>query len=211
MTSKNPPWWKDSPQGLEPWKNLKVQDFRNLKMLFELCEENEEDLADPPCMDTTSIYGSQLLTYYIRTSQIIFQFLASTVALTCLLERCFWTYKMDIIGNLDCSNLNFQQRAAIKELKSLTQVVIKSADKGGKAVLLNTEDYLWMCYDILSNTSRYRHIKLKTIDSFKTEFLSITNRLKTDQVIAKATWEFLNIQFPLTLTFYAFTKVRKNL
>ncbi|XP_063297656.1 olfactory receptor 2D2-like [Pelobates fuscus] len=53
------------------------------------------------------------------------------------------------------SNLTFNERKALNELKMLDDVIIKPADKGGNIVLLNCDMYIEMCMAHLNDKNNY--------------------------------------------------------
>lgn len=63
---------------------------------------------------------------------------------------------------------------------------------------------------ILQNNEWYRWLNPSEIKYFKSEFLELLDMAKTNNVIDKPTWKFLQISFPVTPTFYALPKIHKH-
>ncbi|CAH2223725.1 Hypothetical predicted protein [Pelobates cultripes] len=68
------------------------------------------------------------------------------------------------------NNLTINERKALKELKSLDNVIIKPADKGGKIVLLNRDMYIDMCMAHLSDASNYSVLPSDPTEIYIKEF-----------------------------------------
>ena len=56
------------------------------------------------------------------------------------------------------SNLNARERAALRRLSDDRNIVIKSADKGGETLILNSEDYVAEALRQLDNTEYYKKV-----------------------------------------------------
>ena len=56
------------------------------------------------------------------------------------------------------SNLNARERAALIRLSDDRNIVTKSADKGGKTLILNSEDYVAEALRQLDNTEYYKKV-----------------------------------------------------
>ena len=56
------------------------------------------------------------------------------------------------------SNLNARERAALIRLSDDRNIVIKSADKGGETLILNSEDYVAEALRQLDNTEYYKKV-----------------------------------------------------
>ncbi|GFR69051.1 hypothetical protein ElyMa_003748400 [Elysia marginata] len=56
-------------------------------------------------------------------------------------------------------NLTSDEKTALKDLKTNTNIIIKPADKGGSLVAMNTADYTTECTKQLSNTLYYKKLE----------------------------------------------------
>ena len=56
-------------------------------------------------------------------------------------------------------NLSSSERPTLRSLKERNDIVITSADKGGKVVILDKEEYKANCFDQLNNKKFYKEIE----------------------------------------------------
>ncbi|GFS02221.1 hypothetical protein ElyMa_001117400 [Elysia marginata] len=56
-------------------------------------------------------------------------------------------------------NLTSDEKTALKDLRTNTNIIIKPADKGGAVVVMNTADYTTECTKQLSNTLYYKKLE----------------------------------------------------
>lgn len=108
-------------------------------------------------------------------------------------------------------NLFPQLRKALVSLQNNKELIIKSADKGGKLVVMDRRNYEQMCLHILHNREWYKPISQTVIESYCREYGNIITKALSRNVIDKQTWTYLNTQEPKVLTFYALPKVHKSL
>ena len=71
-------------------------------------------------------------------------------------------------------NLSPEERVALKTLKERETIVIQQADKGGKIVVMNREDYVQACQDMLDDTNFY---KKETIDRHQENIDAVKNSI----------------------------------
>ncbi|KAM5191587.1 WD repeat-containing protein 64 [Mantella aurantiaca] len=217
----------------DPYGNYSIQDFRNLKMLMQLLQENEdyeknnslgsdEDSISacpsppPPPLDEKSHNiteeGNNMspLTYQpksskfppLKTNPHVHMFVES---ITRDLESSFSQ------ASKSKNNFNTKRQQALYNLEQNREITIKSADKGGKIVILDNLQYEEMCMNIIKNRSWYAPINLKSIKKFQGDFEKIIFKAHTDTLINIKTWEFLKIKEPKIPTFYALPKTHKSL
>lgn len=95
-------------------------------------------------------------------------------------------------------------------MKERQDILIKPSDKGGNLVI-QTKQYMAMCYKILENPFWYHRIPVTRIRDFQQEFFRIIDGVFSRNLISKNTQDFLEVQHPITPTFYAFPKTHKSL
>ncbi|CAH2324683.1 Hypothetical predicted protein, partial [Pelobates cultripes] len=107
--------------------------------------------------------------------------------------------------------LSKSERLALKELKSLDNIIIKPADKGGNIVLLNRQEYINMCMIHLDDKSCYRTLPSDLTNTFLSELNILLADAKTQQVITVDEQKFLIPHpNPTVATFYCLPKVHKG-
>lgn len=107
-------------------------------------------------------------------------------------------------------NISSAQYQAIQNLKSYSNLVIKEADKGGKVVVLDRDQYKNICLDILSNRIWYKPISFSLIDQYFVDFYSLVDQAFHDGIINKTIWQFIRNPNPIIPTFYTLPKIYKD-
>lgn len=108
------------------------------------------------------------------------------------------------------SNLSKNLKQALHNLSFNKNIVIKPSDKGGNLVIMDTDQYERMCYDIILNKTWYRSVPVP-VNYYATKYYEIIAWAKNKGIIDQKTLEFLNTTNFTTPTFYALPKVHKNL
>ena len=55
--------------------------------------------------------------------------------------------------------MSIEERTALKSLSERDDIIIQNADKGGKIVLMNCDEYNRKCEEDLSNITFYKKLK----------------------------------------------------
>ena len=114
----------------------------------------------------------------------------------------------------DCihHNLSKSEKAAIKELKNLSHIIIKPADKGAASVLLNASDYKLEAVRQLSNANYYVKCRKDPTQKHAIEVNAIVQKMFDNGEISQQTMDYLNLEPESTRTarFYMLPKIHKN-
>lgn len=108
-------------------------------------------------------------------------------------------------------NLSLNEKKALKTLSSNTEIIIKSADKGGGTVILDKNDYLKEAERLLSDTKYYINIDTDPSASYHTDYLGHINEAFHNHILNKKEHKFLTITEPITPIFYYLPKIHKSL
>lgn len=106
-------------------------------------------------------------------------------------------------------NLSVGHQEALVQLKAMTNIIIKEADKGGCVVVLDLDHYKKMCFNIINNTTWYQPIDFAQVDHFMVEFYTLVDRAFDEGLISKTIWEFIRTPSPRIPTFYCLPKIHK--
>jgi hypothetical protein len=108
------------------------------------------------------------------------------------------------------TNLSYNERAALAELKKATNIIIKPADKGSAVVIQDIDDYINEGIRQLSDNNFY----VETPDDFTSlhsELInSLVDYLEENQEISKKCSQYLKIPNPRTSQLYLLPKIHKN-
>lgn len=115
-----------------------------------------------------------------------------------------------IPSELPARNLSVSHHRALLELKSMHDIVIKEADKGGCVVVLGLDHYRQLCLDIVNNRSWYKPIDFSSIDNYMVEFYSLIDGAFHAGVISKTIWEFMRTPASKIPTLYCLSKIHKQ-
>lgn len=74
------------------------------------------------------------------------------------------------IHRTNSANLSPALSSAPADLRGYTHLTIKEADKGGRVVVMDNDEYNSMCMDLLNNSKWYCPISFLQIDSFTIDF-----------------------------------------
>lgn len=164
------------PNYVEMFKGYTVADFRALKDLILLMQESEE--LGP--LDS-SILKQDIDTLLTRAQQkpsagpTFPKYKSKSKAFPPLgispNIHSFTTQVTRELKKLQCKNKSYpkrdnmtpQLRKAATALQKNTNIIIKSADKGGNTVIMDRPQYVDMCFRILNNRDWYAE---STVDAF---------------------------------------------
>ncbi|CAH2313286.1 Hypothetical predicted protein [Pelobates cultripes] len=133
---------------------LSLEDFEFSKTLTELLDEQN------PSKSLTKLKPQSWFTPNLKDTPHVDLFVEMTTSdLT----------KMHLERPAN-NNLTTNERKALKVLKSLDNVIIKPADKGGNIVLLNRDMYVDMCMAHLSDASNYSVLPSDPTETYIKEF-----------------------------------------
>ena len=105
-------------------------------------------------------------------------------------------------------NLSKHERKALKELPSVTSIVILSADKGRSTVILNREDYLEICMDHINN-GPYQLLKKDPTTKIKVKTMKQLKILKNNEFIDNKLYYYLKPTYSPAPRFYGQPKIHK--
>ncbi|CAH2283505.1 Hypothetical predicted protein [Pelobates cultripes] len=109
------------------------------------------------------------------------------------------------------NNLTINERKAVKELKSLDNVIIKPADKGGNIVLLNRDMYIDMCMAHLSDVSNYSVLPSDPTEMYIKDFEALLTIALEQKIINMEEFKYLlPHKHPTVATLYCLPKVHKS-
>ncbi|CAF1234320.1 unnamed protein product [Rotaria sordida] len=92
------------------------------------------------------------------------------------------------------TNIDVKERKALKELKNMENIVITQADKGGKVVVMNKQDYIKKIEEILKDKNIYEEVANPT-NLIKTKISTLADRLlNLKRINTNMKNEFLSIE-----------------
>jgi hypothetical protein len=92
------------------------------------------------------------------------------------------------------NNMNKEENIALKEIKAMHDIIIVQADKGGKIVVLDKEEYITKIEEKLNDKNLYEQVKDPT-NMIKQKLLKMTNKLFDKQKISLRTkYELTSIE-----------------
>lgn len=144
----------------EIWKDLTVAEFRALRNLVLLLEENEGNTTKEDQHESEEALG---LLVQMAQYQNEIKSLGSAVKkrstqfLSLHANSNIWTFltqttkeiELSIFPKLVGHNLSQAHRTALSNLSGNPHLVIKPSDKGGNMVVMDELQYRNMCWDIL--------------------------------------------------------------
>ena len=83
-------------------------------------------------------------------------------------------------------NLTRDEREAILSLSNNRHIIIKPADKGSSAVIMNTKDYIFEANRQLADTSFYAALDYDPTESFTLEINTFITKMFKDRQILPA-------------------------
>ena len=106
-------------------------------------------------------------------------------------------------------NISKEEIQALDTLRKDKSIKILPADKGRCAVILDTEEYMKKCKDLLSDTNTYEKLKKDPTSSYKKQLVSVLKDLKQKGVVSDQLYRRI---YPTTETppkFYGLPKIHK--
>lgn len=117
----------------------------------------------------------------------------------------------DLRQNIDHScNLSPEQQA-LMSLERNNKIIIKSPDKAGNIVVLNSSVYREMCLAILRDTNCYEILPESATRQYRNKLKSILDEALQNRVISIQEHGFLLPENPVVATFYGLHKIHKGL
>ncbi|KAI8495641.1 hypothetical protein Bbelb_266130 [Branchiostoma belcheri] len=108
-------------------------------------------------------------------------------------------------------NISELKRKALAELKKLTNVIIKPADKGSAVVIMKREDYKQEALRQLNNKDHYRKVNHCVSEEHATKVRRTLLHLREDGTIDDTTYNYLSPPVcPRTPIFYLLPKIHKK-
>ena len=133
------------------------------------------------------------------------------------LENYLAATKSDILRLSDTpsnysTNMSTAERITLDSLRKRSDIVITSADKGGKIVVLDKEEYLNECTKQLENQEFYRTVNEDPTSQLAEEIENELKSMEEKELIDKKEFNVL-IEFlakPRMAIFYGLPKIHKN-
>lgn len=202
--------------GLADWNDLSAQEYRSIKNLMDLLDEQTE-LDMTPCnqnpleefQDTNlePLEGDM----FLKKESTFFPSLNINASIRTFVNLVTTEIeKLQIEADIH-SNITKGMSKALNEFRKDKTKIIKQADKGGNIVIMTRSQYESMCYAILENKEWYKKTIPLTLNQDKQLYENIINRALTHKVISKKTYQFLQVSSPITQTFYALPKIHKSI
>ncbi len=107
-------------------------------------------------------------------------------------------------------NLHRSERAALAELKAMSDIIIKPADKGSAVVVLNKHDYINEGLRQLSDTKFYKRLDYNPTESFNDKVKEVVEQLYKDGEISEGLKRYLIVDTPRTPQLYLLPKIHKG-
>ena len=107
-------------------------------------------------------------------------------------------------------NLTLKERQALHDLTSDPNIVIKPADKGGKIVVMNKEDYETECLRQLSDNEHYEEVTKRKFDQIQREIRDTVTNLRARNLLDQEIAEKLYNPRARIPPFYTIPKIHKE-
>uniref|UniRef100_A0A3P8RTI8 Reverse transcriptase domain-containing protein n=1 Tax=Amphiprion percula TaxID=161767 RepID=A0A3P8RTI8_AMPPE len=108
-------------------------------------------------------------------------------------------------------NLTKNEHDALDWISKRTDVIIKSADKGGAVCVWSKDKYVTEALRQLNDEECYSRLSVNPIDNVKKELLELLDVAKSQNWISNKEYDFLIRDKPRFPCFYMLPKVHKNL
>ena len=92
-------------------------------------------------------------------------------------------------------NITFDEKLAIKNLKANQNIIIHSADKRGKIVIMNRNEYKEECKKQLSDSTFYKQTDESNLQKQNTKLRNEIMNLKANNYISEKEYKFLSKHF----------------
>nr|XP_033799951.1 vomeronasal type-2 receptor 26-like [Geotrypetes seraphini] len=109
------------------------------------------------------------------------------------------------------NNLTSVQRTALNNLMSDKNIVIRSADKGGGIVIMNTSAYTREAWRQLSDAAYYQSIDHDPLVELQEIISVVLVQALESGVLTEGEYKFLICQYPITPVIYFVPKIHKSL
>ena len=108
-------------------------------------------------------------------------------------------------------NMTNDEHIALANLKSRSDIIIHSADKGGKIVIMDKSDYILECQTQLNDTNFYKPLQNDPTNHLKDVITDEINNMHDQKIISENEYKYLNedLQKPRTPVFYGLPKIHK--
>ena len=115
--------------------------------------------------------------------------------------------------NYQQSNLTSDERLKLMYLSENRNLTIKGADKGGKIVIMDTEDYIEHCKLLLNDRECYEKLDANPTLIYAEEVKQKIDDMLKNNYIRKEEYNYLaeNLENPRTPLFYGIPKINKLL
>ncbi|XP_072000817.1 uncharacterized protein [Engystomops pustulosus] len=115
------------------------------------------------------------------------------------------------IDNNRGRNIIPQEQEAIRNLSNNKTFIIREADKGGNVVLWYLEEYMKEAKRQLNNRQFYYALPTDPTDTFKRKIDRLISTAVEHGIITKKEAKYLQVDKPVTPTFYLVPKIHKSL
>lgn len=194
------------------YKGFTVQDFRALKILIQLLDENESsgDLTESTSEEEEldSEVAPEPWKFKVKSQK--FPNLQTCPAVWAFLKQTKKQTENFLFSRHIEENLSQVQQQALQNIVQNYQIIVKPSDKGGNVVVMDKIQYIDMCNKILSNQVWYQQAPYEQKAEGRQQFQSIITEAHLQTLIDKDLYEYLEIKWPITPTFYSIPKVHKN-
>ena len=117
---------------------------------------------------------------------------------------------MNAPEHISCGNLSFEERSALKDLRSKLSLVIREADKGCSVVVMDRQRHNEEGYRQLNDTSVYPRTRATAISDIEEDIQHLANQLHIEGVIADDIPQFAIRRNTKAARFYLLPKVHKK-
>ena len=110
-------------------------------------------------------------------------------------------------------NITVDEKLAIKNLQANQDIIIHSADKGGKIVIVNRNEYIEECNKQLSDSTFFEQTDESNLQKQNTKLTNEIMNVKANNYITEKEYKFLSKHFHSSRTpiFYELPKIHKFL
>lgn len=191
------------------YKGFKVQDFRALKTLSQLLDENEgsEDSTDPLSDEENADTSVSPENCKFKAKSQKFPNLQTFPAVWAFLKQTRKQIENFSFPQQIKDNLSQAQHSALNNITQNDQIVVKPSDKGGNVVLM--DKYIEMCNKILRNQEWFYQFLMKNLSELDLNL----NRLSFSHINGPLStmiyWSTLTLNGPLRQLFTRFPRFTK--
>lgn len=174
----------NSDEDTVDWSTYSMREFkapRDLTLLYQ--ENNTFDLIDQIDLDTLLNdvgKSTQNPTTMFTKASTKFPPSNTNPNVTIFLKQTIWNICKLPRTKCNPHNLTSEENKALNSLSKNIRIVVKPFDKGGNVVIMDNQDYILMCLNILNNKDWYKQISVLSISQYNTIFLQ-NGRLRLSQ------------------------------